>query len=158
MGVIGHLLFGRRPDEAMRRNGRIVISRPPARVRWRSVRPRDETLPVRAAIAEENAALPNGHGKLQARNGRDVIVSDGGGDQSVVRRDIFERTYEPLGGGLYRKRDDVMLRYFTLDRPALIETLEGPQEAAPGDWIMQGVAGELWPVSRDKALEKYQPV
>lgn len=87
-----------------------------------------------------------------------MIVDHGGGDRSVVKCDIFERTYEPLGGGLYRKRSDIVLRYFTLEEPATIETLEGLQDAEPGDWIMQGVAGEMWPVPRDKALEKYQPV
>jgi hypothetical protein len=51
-----------------------------------------------------------------------------------------------------------VLRYFTLDRPVMVETLEGLQRAAPGDWIMQGVAGELWPTPREKALAKYEPV
>lgn len=152
------LLFGARPDGVPRARGRIVISRPPADVDWRSVRPRDDALPVRAWVAEADHAIGSDHGKMQAKGGEDVIIAHGEDDQSVVRLDIFERTYEPLGGGLYRKRDDVVLRYFTLDRPALVETLEGPQEAAPGDWIMQGVTGELWPVARDKALEKYRPI
>jgi hypothetical protein len=65
--------------------------------------------------------------------------------------------YEPLGGGLYRKRTDVILRYFTLKRRVVVQTLEGPQAARPGDWIMQGVAGELWPISPEKAREKYEP-
>ena len=65
--------------------------------------------------------------------------------------------YEPLGGGLYRKRTDVIFRYFTLKRRVLVQTLEGPQVAKPGDWIMQGVKGELWPVSSEKAREKYEP-
>jgi hypothetical protein len=39
-----------------------------------------------------------------------------------------------------------------------VKTLEGDQQAKPGDWIMQGVAGELWPVPREEALRKYEPV
>ena len=111
---------------------------------------------MRAHVAEKDIALKAESGKLRAREGEDVIVIDGE-DRSVVRLDIFERTYEPLGGGLYRKKNDVVLRYFTLDRAAMIETLEGPQLAEAGDWIMQGVMGELWPVPRVAAMEKYQP-
>ena len=135
-----------------------VIRKAPRNVAWRAVRPRAQPHPVRAWIADGDRRVRGDGGKLHAKAGRDVIVEHGADDRSVVRLDIFERTYEPLGGGLYRKRDDVTLRYFTLDRPAIVETLEGPQEARPGDWIMQGVAGELWPVPADRALEKYQPV
>jgi hypothetical protein len=56
------------------------------------------------------------------------------------------------------KRPDLVLRYFTLNRAIMVATLEGPQRAAAGDWIIEGVAGELWPVPRDKALTKYEPV
>jgi hypothetical protein len=30
--------------------------------------------------------------------------------------------------------------------------------AEAGDWVMQGVAGELWPVPAAKALSKYEPI
>ncbi len=95
---------------------------------------------------------------LHARGGQDYIIEYHDGDHAVVRADIFEQTYQPLGDNLYRKRADIVHRYFTLKRRALIETLEGVQEAEAGDWIMQGVAGELWPVPRAKALKKYEPV
>lgn len=137
---------------------RSVIHHPPTGVDWRAARPRAGGAPVRARVADSDQTVATGAGRLQARSGHDVIVADADGDRSVVRLDIFEKTYEPLGGGLYRKRDDVVLRYFTLDRPALIETMEGQQRAEPGDWIMQGVTGELWPVAKDKALEKYDPL
>jgi hypothetical protein len=39
----------------------------------------------------------------------------------------------------------------------MVHTLEGDQKAAAGDWIVQGVTGELWPVPREKALKKYDP-
>jgi len=52
----------------------------------------------------------------------------------------------------------VLLRYFTLKQRVVVETLEGPQTAEPGDWIMQGVEGELWPVSPEKGAEKYDHV
>jgi hypothetical protein len=40
----------------------------------------------------------------------------------------------------------------------LIETLEGTMEARPGDWIIQGVAGELYPCKPDIFAKTYEPV
>lgn len=136
---------------------RVVIDEPPARARWKRVRPRPAQRPVRARRAEADANIETPHGPAFARGGADYIVAHGAGDYAVVRGDIFERTYEALGAGLYRKRTDLVLRYFTLDRPAIVETLEGPAKAEPGDWVMEGVAGELWPIAAEKAQEKYEP-
>jgi len=145
------LVFGERPSYR-----RVIVETPPKAARWRSVRARELQPPVRAWRAEADHNVKTDRGSLRARGGEDFIVESKDGDHSVVRGDIFERTYEAVGGDLYRKRDDVELRYFTLDRPAVVKTLEGEQEAEPGDWIMQGVAGELWPVSRAEAERKYE--
>lgn len=140
------------------RHQRIVIDSPPAGVEWRAVRPKRDQSSVRARLADSDCNVRTDHGVLRARGGMDWIVAHSRGEESVVNGEIFHRTYEALGGGLYRKRTDIVLRYFTLDRPAIVGTLEGDQEAAPGDWIMQGVTGELWPVKPDKAREKYELV
>jgi hypothetical protein len=150
MNVV-QFLFGRG-----RRRRSDIIDEPPSDVEWRRVRPRPSP-PVTAWRAEADCTVETGQGRLTARGGKDYIMDYGGGDRAVVRGDIFDRTYAPLGDGRYAKRTDAVLRYFTLDRPAVVETLEGPQRAAPGDWVMQGVAGELWPVPREKALKKYEP-
>ena len=113
---------------------------------------------MRARRAEADHDVTTAHGMLRARGGKDFVVTYERGDRAVVREDIFEKTYEPDGIGAYKKRSDIVLRYFTLQRPALIDTLEGEQRAEPGDWIMQGVAGELWPVPQEKALHKYDPL
>lgn len=146
-------LFGS-PEAASSR--RAPLQAPPAGVRWREVRAKPAAA-KRAWLSEEDQLIDTEHGKLRARAGKDYILAHGPGDHSVVRRDIFEAIYEPLGGGLYRKRTDVILRYFTLNRRVVVQTLEGPQAARPGDWIMQGVKGELWPISAEKAREKYEP-
>jgi hypothetical protein len=132
------------------------LEAPPSGVRLRKVRPKPAPA-KRAWLAEDDCLVDTEHGKLRARAGKDYILAHGPVDHSVIRRDIFEATYEPLGGGLYRKRTDVILRYFTLKRRVVVQTLEGAQVARPGDWIMQGVKGELWPVSAEKAREKYEP-
>lgn len=149
MGLL-QFIFGSRP------RSRDLIDEPPDNVEWRLVRPRPGT-PVRAWRAEGDCKVETGKGALKARGGKDYIVDYGDGDRAVVRSDIFERTYERIGEGRYARRTDVVLRCFTLERPALVTTLEGAQRAEPGDWVVEGVAGELWPVPRAKTLEKYEP-
>lgn len=132
------------------------IKTPPQNVVWRPIVPRADQAPVRAWRAEENSSVQTRAGALQARAGLDYIVEYEGGARAVVRGDIFERSYEPLGDGRFQRRPDLQLRAFTLDRPALVHTLEGPQAAEPGDWVIEGVMGEIWPVQRADALKKYQ--
>lgn len=133
-----------------------VLDEAPAGVTWRHVHPKPSP-PVRAWLAEADTGVETGQGRLRARGGKDYIIDYGGGDRAVIRADIFERTYQRVGAGEYAKRTDIVLRYFTLKRRVVVQTLEGRQRAEPGDWIMQGLAGELWPVPRAKALSKYEP-
>jgi len=133
------------------------IIEPPLGIDLHPIRPKPNQPAVRARLAEADCSVSTDQGQLTARGGLDYIVTYDLDDHAVIGAEIFERTYEALGGGLYRKRSDVILRYFTLDHPVLVHTLEGDQKAAAGDWIVQGVTGELWPVPRDKALRKYDP-
>ena len=143
----------------MRARPLTLIEYPPRDAEWRRVSPRSDAEPVRAWLAEGDTVVEGEHGKLKARGGEDMIITRTHGERSVVRSDIFYRTYEAIGlGGLYRKRGDVVFRYFTLDRPAIVRTLEGEQHAEAGDWIMEGVIGELWPVPAEEAEEKYRHV
>jgi hypothetical protein len=43
-------------------------------------------------------------------------------------------------------------------RQLIIRTLEGDMIADPGDWIIQGVQGELYPCKPDIFAETYEPV
>jgi len=144
-------MFGARP---LRRD---TIDTPPRGVKWRLVKPRRTQDPVRAWRAESDCELRTEAGNMRARGGADYVVATRDNSRVIVRGDIFERSYEPLGGGLYRKRDDIVLRALTLTRPAIVHTLEGPQEAQAGDWLMLGIAGEIWPVPAAEAREKYDP-
>ena len=134
---------------------RMVIEYPPENVDWRPIRPRANQAPVQARRAEADCIVEAKAGMLSARGGIDYIIEHGAGARGVVRGDLFARLYEPLGDGRFRKRTDVIFHAFTLDRPALVHTLEGPQKAEPGDWVIEGVAGELWPVARADAVKKY---
>lgn len=39
-----------------------------------------------------------------------------------------------------------------------IKTLEGTMRASPGDWIIRGVQGEMYPVKPDIFAATYEPV
>ncbi len=150
MNVI-EFIFGARPKN----REPDLIDETPQHVAWRLARPKPAP-PVKAWCAEADVRVETGQGVLSARGGKDYIV-DYGTSRAVIRGDIFTRTYKPRGGGQYEKRTDIVLRYFVLKRPAIVETLEGPQRGEAGDWVMEGVTGELWPVPREKALAKYEP-
>ncbi len=132
-----------------------TLDKPPEKVTWHETRPTGDEQ-VRAWVAREDCEVVTKHGVLKARKGEDMVVAYGPRDVAVVRKDLFNRTYKRAGKGLFRKRTDVKLRYFTLDHAVMVETLEGPQLAQPGDWIVQGLDGELWPVEKEKAREKYR--
>jgi hypothetical protein len=40
---------------------------------------------------------------------------------------------------------------------AVIDTLEGEMTATPGDWIIRGVQGELYPCKPDIFAQTYEP-
>jgi len=44
------------------------------------------------------------------------------------------------------------------DGELLVATLEGPLRAAPGDWIIKGVAGKLYPCKPDIFDAAYEAV
>lgn len=53
----------------------------------------------------------------------------------------------PAVGGIFRVGDKIH-----------IFTLEGTMEASPGDWIIRGVKGELYPCKPDIFEATYDPV
>ena len=54
--------------------------------------------------------------------------------------------------------DWITTRNFDLDGKALlIVTLEGTMRAEPNDWIIKGVAGELYPCKPDIFAATYEP-
>ncbi|WP_422446026.1 hypothetical protein [Thermoanaerobacterium sp. DL9XJH110] len=57
----------------------------------------------------------------------------------------------------FRKKPVVIEAYQT-DKEMIIETLEGPLRASPGDWIIRGIRGELYPCKPDVFERTYEPV
>ena len=56
----------------------------------------------------------------------------------------------------FRKRP-VRVRAQRLDEPILVMTLEGEMRGEPGDWLIEGIDGELYPCDDDIFRETYQP-
>lgn len=48
----------------------------------------------------------------------------------------------------FRKKPIVIEAYQT-DKEIIIETMEGPLKASPGDWIITGIRGEKYPCKPD---------
>lgn len=133
-----------------------VITAPPPGVTWTQVTARAEGRTVRARLAKRHGRLRTRRGFASYAPGRHYIVDYGHGDRAVARREIFERVYRDVGGGEYEKRPEIVYRYFTLPYDVTVSTLEGPEVAKAGDWIMEGVDGELYPMTPERGREIYQ--
>jgi hypothetical protein len=148
------LVIGRRPSRAG--VAARVIKTAPVGAEWVSVRPRTGGPPVRARMADRSGVLNTARGPQHYRARRHYIVEYGQGDRSVVRRDLFDRIYVAIGEGLYEKRPDLAYRYFVLQDDATIMTPEGPEAAHAGDWIMEGLDGELYPMRPERGRDLYE--
>lgn len=134
-----------------------VIAKPPARTVLRDAHPivGDNAQVVKAKLATADGTVPTSWGgDLRFRKGKDYVLQYGPNDFGVVRADIFADTYKRTRGG-YVKNPKVNLQYFIADREMHIRTLEGVVLAKPGDHVMVGTRGEMWPVRPDKFRAKY---
>jgi uncharacterized protein (UPF0303 family) len=57
----------------------------------------------------------------------------------------------------YRKKP-VIIDAYQADEELFIETLEGTMRANPGDWIIKGVKGEMYPCKPDIFEQTYELV
>ncbi|MFT3728903.1 MAG: hypothetical protein QM759_13855 [Terricaulis sp.] len=145
--TLGEIIFGRRPQSTF-------LTDAPAGVHWRQIRPKRGPA-IEAHLAQDNGFLRSPRGHMRYRVGKHYLITRQDGSQSVVKRPTFERTYQQRADGQFEKRTDITYRYFTLPDTVVVATLEGPQRADSGDWIVEGVDGELWPVKRERAREIY---
>jgi len=76
----------------------------------------------------------------------EAVLWDGRNIQDVQELEAAEA--KPLSGFRYIPHAG------TLDIP----TLEGTMTAQPGDWIIKGVAGEMYPCKDDIFDQTYEPV
>lgn len=57
----------------------------------------------------------------------------------------------------FRKKP-VVIEAVQLTRKLVIETLEGKMVGEPGDWLITGVAGEMYPCKDKIFKQTYEPV
>lgn len=57
----------------------------------------------------------------------------------------------------FRKKPIVIEAYQT-NKPMIVNTLEGPLKAEPGDWIITGIKGEQYPCKPDVFEKTYEIV
>lgn len=57
----------------------------------------------------------------------------------------------------FRKKPVIIEAYQT-DKEIIVQTLEGPLRAAPGDWIITGIRGEQYPCKPDVFSRTYEMI
>jgi len=57
----------------------------------------------------------------------------------------------------FRKKPIVVEAYQS-DQEKIVQTLEGPLRAVPGDWIITGIRGEQYPCKPDGFAKTYEPI
>lgn len=91
---------------------------------------------------------------MRADAGDWAVSGPAGGQPWSVRDDIFRATHEHVDGSTWRRCGEVKARKARGEE--VIQTLEGPLTAEPGDWIVQGSHGEQWPVDPETFKHQYQ--
>lgn len=70
----------------------------------------------------------------------------------LKRYEVKSHPDEPVGAIVYRTDSGLNLDLIA------IPTLEGTMTASPGDWIIRGIKGELYPCKPDIFAATYEPV
>jgi hypothetical protein len=100
---------------------------------------------VTASVVDEAWTWTNAAGEVLHAKPGDWRVSNADGDVWSVAPEIFETTYEQIAANRWRRIGEINAR------PAVegevVESLEGPERARAGDWVMEGPAGERWVTS-----------
>eukprot|EP01006_Ploeotia_vitrea_P007652 TRINITY_DN1771_c0_g1_i1.p1 TRINITY_DN1771_c0_g1~~TRINITY_DN1771_c0_g1_i1.p1 ORF type:complete len:798 (+),score=383.68 TRINITY_DN1771_c0_g1_i1:124-2517(+) len=98
-------------------------------------------------------------GTGESKRGDWVIVGSGD-DVYTCDAEIFEKTYEKVDGdepNMYRKTGYTLAR--EMDKAFLIQTLEGTEHGAAGDFLAQNpVDGEQWPIDAETFKRTYERV
>lgn len=93
-------------------------------------------------------------GETMQANAGDWSVSDSHGHEWSVADAFFDATYEKTTDDRYRRLGTVRARPAVAGE--VVQTLEGDAEARAGEWVVEGSAGEQWPVPGDQFRERYE--
>lgn len=94
-------------------------------------------------------------GEVMTAQPGDWKVRDAAGVRSVAAG-VFERSYQSVGPGRYRRTGVFRARRAIQDE--VVETLEGQAVVHPGDWVVEGAGGEQWPVPAEHFARSYEEI
>jgi hypothetical protein len=93
-------------------------------------------------------------GDQLAGNPGDWRVLDDWGDERTVRDAEFVVSHEHAGGGRWRRTGT--FRAWQVREPQVLRTIEGRAVAEAGDWVVEGLGGERWPVTDEQFRRTYR--
>jgi hypothetical protein len=82
------------------------------------------------------------------------VVDDAGNMRTVTDPD-FQTSHEPVGGGRWRRTGTYQA--WQAPETVVLRTREGRVTARPGDWIVEALTGERWPVRDEQFRWSYRP-
>jgi len=126
---------------------------PVADAGWRSFRRRGEVDAVR--VAETWTWTTDDGNPMTAQPGDWRVVDDSGAVRSVAA-EVFDESYREIAPGRYRRIGVFRARQVLVEEQ--IDTKENPATAHPGDWVVEGVKGEQWPVPADQFARTYEEI
>lgn len=112
---------------------------------------------VRAERLTRPLEWTTAHGDmLHGEVGDWIVTALDGSNERTVKPAAFEKTYEPVGDGIYRRTG--VVRAYQVDASTAVATLEGEARAEVGDWIVTDDQGNSWPVPDDVFRQGYEPL
>lgn len=90
---------------------------------------------------------------MQAQPGDWAVIDDSGQERSITP-ESFTASYELIERNRYRRKGVFRARQAQVQET--ISTDEGDAVAQAGDWIVEGVHGEIWPVPKERFEATYQ--
>lgn len=106
-------------------------------------------------LVKEDGLVNTPFGNLKVKKDKHYVLSDGK-DKWPVRKDIFEKTYQEVELGYFKKIPNlIFMAYETLEEHR-IYTLEGDVVAKVGDYVISGSIGEQWVVTPEQFDKKYK--
>ena len=97
--------------------------------------------------------------RVRARAGDYRVTDLSTGCQWSVTPQALAAGYVPLGADRYRSRGQVTARRLEPGAsPVRVASLEGPETALPGDWVVTDQDGNDWVVADAWFVERYRPI
>lgn len=118
---------------------------------WVEVTRRGEVRAVRQPVGW---SWTSESGATMEANAGDWQITDDAGRSWSVASDIFASTYSHIAGDRWRRSGSARARRAVAGE--VINSLEGRQTAAEGDWVIRGPKGEEWLITAKHFAGSYQ--